>query len=105
MTIWPVVIIITGLALLIYPKKPHTSIKEGDYNPHRLYRLREGRLFLGVAGGAGDYFNIDRNLARLICILFFFISGGLGILAYLILYFILPEKPYVIDGGENDAQK
>jgi phage shock protein PspC (stress-responsive transcriptional regulator) len=103
--IWPVGLIILGAILLLYHKKPPSSEQSQDYSPKRLYRLREGRLFLGIAGGTGDYFHLDRSLARLACVLFFLLSGGLGIIAYFILYFILPEKPIVFTGGENDSQK
>lgn len=89
---WPAVIIIVGIALILNSGRSRSAAgKRSDVR--RLYRIREGRLFLGVAGGTGEYFNLDINLARLIWVLVILISGGLGLLLYLVLYFICPEKP------------
>nr|AGF93394.1 membrane protein containing PspC domain protein [uncultured organism] len=45
----------------------------------------------GVCGGIAEYFNIDPTLIRLAFVLFFFADGA-GILAYIIGWFIIPEK-------------
>ncbi|MCQ5170032.1 PspC domain-containing protein, partial [Streptococcus oralis] len=44
----------------------------------------------GVCAGIGDYFNMDHTLVRALWIIFTLL-GGSGILAYAILYFLLPE--------------
>jgi len=49
-------------------------------------------MFLGIAGGTGEYFNIDPAIARLFWAIFMIASGGLGLLVYFVMYFILPEK-------------
>jgi phage shock protein PspC (stress-responsive transcriptional regulator) len=46
----------------------------------------------GVAGGIGDYLNIDVTLVRLLFVLTFFF-GGSGLLIYLIAWVIVPEQP------------
>ncbi|MBW6489987.1 MAG: PspC domain-containing protein [Lentimicrobium sp.] len=57
----------------------------------RLYRTVQGRVIGGVAGGLAEYFGIDPTIVRLIFVLLV-IFGGSGVLIYLILWIILPEK-------------
>ena len=57
----------------------------------RLYRTVQGRVIGGVAGGLADYFGMDPTIVRLIFVLLV-IFGGSGVLLYIILWIILPEK-------------
>ena len=67
----------------------------------RLYRSQRHRVFLGVCGGFGDYFNIDPVIIRVIAVLLTIASGFFpGVLAYLILALIIPAEGSVTD-GEN----
>ena len=61
-------------------------------NEKKLYRSRKNRMISGICGGLGEYFEVDPNLIRLLWVLFVF-AGGAGILAYIVAYFILPERP------------
>ena len=56
----------------------------------RLVRNVQDKKIGGVCAGLADYFNMDPMLVRVLWILFT-LAGGSGILAYAILYFILPE--------------
>lgn len=56
----------------------------------KLYRLRDGRVLLGVCAGIGNYFHLDPVLIRLAWILFSLL-GGSGILAYLVAAVLIPE--------------
>jgi phage shock protein C len=60
----------------------------------RLYRSETNKMIGGVAGGLGDYFNIDPVLLRLLFVLVVLL-GGSGILAYLILWIVVPRKELV----------
>ena len=42
----------------------------------------------------GSYFGCDSTLMRVGWVLAAFISGGLAILAYLVLIFVVPNEPY-----------
>ena len=56
----------------------------------RLLRLRDGRMAAGVCAGLAANFGVDVNLVRLgfgVLTVFY----GLGILAYLIAWVVLPE--------------
>lgn len=62
----------------------------------RLYRSRKERMIAGVCVGLGDYLKVDPTLIRLLFVLFT-LMGGQGILAYLILWLIVPEEPIVLN--------
>jgi phage shock protein PspC (stress-responsive transcriptional regulator) len=52
-------------------------------------RSRDDRVIAGVAGGIAAHYGIDPTLVRVIWALSLFF-GGLGAIAYLILYLVLP---------------
>ncbi len=58
----------------------------------KLYRSKEGRKIAGVCGGLGEYFDIDPTIIRLIWLAMLFAVGS-GVLAYIIAWIIVPEKP------------
>lgn len=57
----------------------------------RLYRSVQGRVIGGVAGGLADFFGMDPTIVRLIFVLLV-IFGGSGVLLYVVLWIILPER-------------
>ena len=59
--------------------------------PKRLYRSTRDKLFLGVCGGIGEYFNIDPTIIREIWAIFG--CTGAGILAYFIAAVLMPSDP------------
>jgi phage shock protein C len=61
-------------------------------NYKRLYRSRDDRMISGVAAGIAKYFNVDPTLIRLLFVVFA-LSGGSGVLAYVILAVVMPEEP------------
>ena len=60
----------------------------------RLYRSREDRMVGGVCGGIAQHLSVDPTLIRLLYVLFA-LTGGSGVLAYIIMLVIIPEEPYV----------
>lgn len=58
----------------------------------RLYRAREDRMLAGICGGLGHYFGIDPTIVRVLFVVFALVVGG-GILAYLILWLLIPLEP------------
>jgi phage shock protein C len=58
----------------------------------RLYRSRDERMIGGVCGGLSKYLHADPTLLRLIMVLFA-LAGGPGIIAYLLLWIIVPLEP------------
>lgn len=57
----------------------------------KLYRSEKNRILGGVCGGLGDYLDIDPNILRIIWVLFCLVYG-LGIIAYLVAWLILPAE-------------
>jgi phage shock protein C len=57
----------------------------------KLYRSRTNRVIAGVCGGLGEYFDIDPVIVRLIALVVSF--SGIGIVAYLIAWLVIPLKP------------
>jgi len=57
----------------------------------KVYRSKTNRMLGGVCGGLADYFNVDVVLIRLLLV-FAFLAGGIGLLAYLIAWIIIPEE-------------
>jgi phage shock protein C len=60
-------------------------------NGKKLYRSCNDRILGGVAGGLGEYLDIDPVLIRLVFILALF--SGVGVLAYILAWIIIPEDP------------
>jgi phage shock protein C len=61
----------------------------------KLYRSTTDKMIGGVAGGLAEYFDIDSTLIRVLFIVIVFLGGG-GIIAYIILWIVVPQKPYEI---------
>ena len=58
----------------------------------KLTRSRKNRIIAGVCGGIGEYLNVDPVLVRVLWVLFC-LAGGSGVLAYIICWILIPEKP------------
>ncbi len=58
----------------------------------KLYRSVEDKKIAGVCSGLGDHFDIDPTIIRLIWLAMIF-AVGTGVLAYIIAWIIIPEKP------------
>lgn len=60
----------------------------------KLYRSRENKVFLGIMGGLGEYFEIDPVLLRAGYI-FVSVFGMFwpGVIAYLFMALIIPRYP------------
>ena len=57
-----------------------------------LVRDRKGRMVAGICAGAADYFGIDVTLIRAMVVALCLITGGAGVLAYLVAWAIIPEE-------------
>lgn len=58
----------------------------------RLYRSRKERILGGVCGGIAEYLETDPTIVRLIAVLLILLAGS-AIVAYLIAWIVVPEKP------------
>jgi phage shock protein PspC (stress-responsive transcriptional regulator) len=66
-----------------------------------LVRSRDGRMVAGVCAGAAEYFGWDVTIVRLIVVVVSLLTGGTGVLAYLVAWAIIPEQGEKISIAEN----
>ncbi len=102
--LWALFLIAIGVLLLLPNWGEKSSQQESNQvapetaeaptKPEKhLFRSRTDRMLAGICGGLGQYFGIDGSIVRLLWVLLTVASGGLGILIYILLIFILPEEP------------
>ena len=73
-------------------EQPEQEVPAEEPEPrHLLRRSRDDRIIGGVAGGLGRYFGVDPVLIR-IAFVFLVFAGGAGLLAYIILWIVVPEE-------------
>ena len=59
----------------------------------KLYRSNTNKVFAGILGGLGDYFDVDPVLFRLLWVLVTIFTGlAPGIIVYIIAIFIIPKE-------------
>ena len=59
----------------------------------KLYLSDADRKIAGICGGLGEYFDKDPTLFRVLFVFVTLLSLGLGIIAYLAMWLIIPRKP------------
>lgn len=70
-----------------HPFPPHQT-------PYKqLRRPTTDRMIAGVASGLGRYFTVDPTLVRVIFVVVTVLTAGLALLAYPIMWFLMPEEP------------
>ncbi len=68
----------------------------------RLYRSSNNRIFAGIFGGIGDYFDTDPVALRVVAVFALFVTGFFPLFfSYIIACFIIPEKASEIDNNEE----
>lgn len=91
------------------PKKTAAKAKPEAGKPpraaaqNRLYRSENNRIFGGVAGGLGEYLDIDPVIIRIIFIIL--ALNGVGVLLYLVLWAIIPTKSKANGASEEIFQE
>jgi len=68
------------------------SQKQSTSAERRLYRSITDRKLLGVCGGLAEYLNIDPSIVRILWIILCLASLGVGIILYIAMAIIVPEK-------------
>jgi phage shock protein C len=66
----------------------------------RFLRSKTERVFAGVCGGLAEYFQIDPILIRLLFVVLALVGGG-GVLIYVILWIVAPEKVSVYTNTQD----
>ncbi len=63
----------------------------------KLYRNMQNKMLTGVCSGLADYFDLDVTLIRVLVVLGALFVHVFVIIAYIIMAFVIPEKPAEID--------
>jgi phage shock protein C len=71
-----------------------------------LVRSRNDRMVAGICAGVARYFGIDVTMVRVLVAVVCIITGGAGILAYLVAWVIIPEEgePSIAESPTNEKQ-
>ena len=67
-------------------------VKQTQKQIKRLYRSKSDKVLGGVCAGIANYFEVDPVLVRLIWVILTLASMGLGVIAYIIAWIIVPEE-------------
>jgi phage shock protein C len=59
----------------------------------RLYRSRRDSILGGVAGGVAEYLDVDPSIVRVVWAVLALITGGIFLLAYLVMWIVVPQSP------------
>ncbi|HXZ40657.1 MAG TPA: PspC domain-containing protein [Terriglobales bacterium] len=62
----------------------------------RLIRPRAGRKIAGVCAGFAEYFDIDVTLVRVVLLVSIFVGAGLGLIAYVVAWIVMPDEPMAL---------
>ena len=68
------------------------SYSEPKQSKGRLYRDTSDKFVAGVCSGIANYLNVDPTIVRILFAIITFGGFGLGFLAYILLWIILPQK-------------
>ena len=81
-------------AWLVMPDADKLASPSDPSSRKWLTRSTTDRKFAGVCGGLGDYFEIDSTVVRVVWVILGIVPGCfiLGLLAYLVAWFIIPER-------------
>ena len=84
----------------------HANAREEDfsYKRKRVFRDPDNRVFGGVCGGIGAYFNFDPIILRILFAIAFFVFGT-GFLIYFLLWIIIPKAKTTAEKLEMKGEK
>lgn len=69
---------------------------DGETKPRRLTRSNRNKMIAGVCGGIAEYLDMDPTLVRVLYVLVSILSAVFpGIIAYIILMFVMPPPEQV----------
>lgn len=84
-------LVVFGAYIVLWVVLPPNAELEEDKRVKKLYRNPDSRVLGGIAGGIAAYFGSNAGVIRLLFVLSAFLSFGVTIFAYFILWIITPE--------------
>jgi phage shock protein C len=76
----------------------------GTYPPpaaRTLIRPRSGRMIAGVCQGLANQYGWDVAWIRVIAVIAAVFGGGVGLVAYVVLWIVTPEEPLALPPGQS----
>lgn len=58
----------------------------------KLTRSRSDKMLAGICAGFAKYANIDPTLVRVLFVILCLLTGGIALIAYIILIFVIPKE-------------
>jgi len=96
-TFWPLLIVLAGILYIVHvlkkdkePEKDET--KQENRHGNRLTRIPSQKMISGVCAGIAKFLSIDVVIVRVGWVLLTIFTHGLGLIAYIVLIFALPEE-------------
>ncbi|MCG8608225.1 PspC domain-containing protein [bacterium] len=80
------------------------STSEARTEKKRIYRSKSNRMIGGVCSGLSQYIGVDSTIVRVVWA-FAVLWGGVGLLAYILCWIIVPENPSEEDAVKADDKK
>lgn len=60
----------------------------------KLYKSEDNKIFAGIIGGVGEYFNVDPVILRLLWLLILISTAVVpGVIVYIVSIFVVPKNP------------
>ena len=76
------------------PQQPYSAGNNTGYTAGtRLIRPRTGRMIAGVCQGLANSYYWDVTWVRVITVLLTVFGGGVGLVAYIVFWVVMPEEP------------
>lgn len=76
-----------------HPGPPNSLIDFWDMTNKKLFRSKTNRVWAGVLGGLGEYFDVDPVVLRLVFLALVILTGFFpGVIFYILAIFIVPSK-------------
>ena len=71
----------------------------------RLMRSRYGNKIAGVCAGVARYLDVDPTFVRLLWLTFIFVPPGIGVIAYIIAWIVMPKEPPRLEAPAVEAAR
>lgn len=78
------------------PQPAHPPFPGAGYQTSRLIRPRVGRMIGGVCQGLANSYGWDVTWVRVITVLLAIFGGGIGLIAYIVFWIVMPEEPLAL---------
>ncbi len=89
----------------VYGQQEQGKQQQYDYTqPRRLYRNTYDKILGGVCSGVANYFDIDPVIVRLVMVVLF-LTAGIGFVAYILAWMIIPAARSLEDLGYMSTGK